>query len=228
MDPVRHQRATLCDLLESLTDEQWAAETMCGGWDAGDIAAHLLVRERETWAAGGVVFPPLAGLTASRMAKRKARGRAAMIGRLRSGPPRLAQYGIFGRVQVGEDYIHTEDVRRGGAAALEGTADLTPDDGTGDAAIDELLWQAVGRFALQAFGGVDVAGVLGMTDGVRTRAYQLGGRFPRPAADGQADATVSGTAGELLLWTTARASADVALNGDPDLVGALGGKGRRV
>jgi hypothetical protein len=150
-----------------------------------------------------------------------------LVRQLRSGPPTLATKGVIGRVQVSEDYIHAEDIRRGAAADVEG-AELLPDDGTGDAAIDDLLWQAIARFALQTFGGIAVKGVLAMTDGVRTRAYRLGGRIPVPARDGRADVTVSGTAGELLLFTTGRPAADVAVNGDPDLLAAINTAGRRV
>lgn len=35
-------------MLADLDDTQWEAETLCTGWDAGDVAAHLVVRERES------------------------------------------------------------------------------------------------------------------------------------------------------------------------------------
>ena len=35
-------RAGLLDLLESLSDAQWAAPTACTGWDVRDVVAHLL------------------------------------------------------------------------------------------------------------------------------------------------------------------------------------------
>lgn len=221
METVRLQRESLCDLLQSLNEQQWQAETLCGGWDAGDVVAHMLVREREPWASAGLMIPPLAALHASRMEVRKQAGRERLIRQLRSGPPKLATMGIVGRVQVGEDYIHTEDIRRGAAAAIEGTADLTADDGTGDAGIDELLWQAIGRFALTTLGGVRGRGVLAMTDGGRTRAYRVGGPVPLPARDGRADVTINGTAGELLLYTTGRTAADVHVHGDQTLIDAL-------
>ncbi|HUG85482.1 MAG TPA: maleylpyruvate isomerase family mycothiol-dependent enzyme [Euzebya sp.] len=226
--PVHRQRDILCDLLESLSDLQWQAETMCEGWDAGDMVAHLLVRERDIWGSAGAVVPPLSRLHGARMARRKARGRAVLIRQLRNGPPPWVTFGLFGRIQVAEDYIHTEDIRRGGATAFDGDADLTPDDGTADGATDELLWQAIGRFALKTFAGFGADGVLAMTDGGRTRAYQLGGAVPLPARDGQADVTVNGTAGELLLFTTGRRNADVTVNGEQAMMTALEASGRSV
>lgn len=227
MDAVKRQRATLCDLLDSLSEEQWQAETLCAGWDAGDIAAHMLVRERDLWTAPALAIPPLQKVLTDRMARRKAAGRHALVDQLRDGPPRLMRWGLVGRVQVGEDYIHAEDVRRGGAAALPG-ADLQPDDGTADPEIDDLLWQAVGRFAPLTLGGVGVHGVVSMTDGGRTRAYRVGGRLARPADDGKADATLTGPAGELLLYVTGRSAHRVVVHGDRTLLDALDRAGRRV
>lgn len=225
MEPVHRRRALLCDLVEDLTDEQWAAETMCQGWDTGDVVAHLLVREREPWASAGLLVPPLAWLHESRMASRKQSGREAMQQRLREGPPTLATLGIVGRIQVGEDYIHTEDIRRGGAADVPGRsrADLKPDDGTGDAATDEILWEAVGRFSLQTLGGIEADGTIALTDGQRSRAYALGGRLARRAheADPDRTVTVAGPMGELLLFTTGRHGARVEITGPDDLIEAL-------
>ena len=35
------QRADLADFLETLTDEQWATPSLCGGWTVRDVAVHL-------------------------------------------------------------------------------------------------------------------------------------------------------------------------------------------
>ena len=36
------ERARLLELLDSLSDEQWSRPTVCAGWDAKDVAAHLV------------------------------------------------------------------------------------------------------------------------------------------------------------------------------------------
>ncbi len=233
MDPVAQQRSTLCDLLESLSPAQWDAETMCAGWDAADMCAHLLVREREPWASAGLIIPPLEWLHEKRMASRRTIGRQQLVEQLRSGPPTLATKGIIGRVQVGEDYIHTEDIRRGGAvnaSAEGGSADLTPDDGASDVDIRSILWQAVSRFVIQTFGGVHTEGSIVMTDGQTTRGWTLGSRLVRRAEDPAADTTVTVTApvGELLLFTTGRSEARVVVEGPEPMVQALQASGRRV
>jgi uncharacterized protein (TIGR03083 family) len=38
----RHERALLVDLLGTLDEPEWAAATVCPGWSARDVAAHLL------------------------------------------------------------------------------------------------------------------------------------------------------------------------------------------
>jgi uncharacterized protein (TIGR03083 family) len=35
------QRASLADLLEDLSDDEWATPSLCAGWRVGDVAAHL-------------------------------------------------------------------------------------------------------------------------------------------------------------------------------------------
>jgi uncharacterized protein (TIGR03083 family) len=35
------ERASLADLLETLTDGEWAMPSLCDGWRVGDVAAHL-------------------------------------------------------------------------------------------------------------------------------------------------------------------------------------------
>ncbi|MGI9017100.1 MAG: maleylpyruvate isomerase family mycothiol-dependent enzyme [Euzebya sp.] len=232
MKPVHRQRTILCDLLDSLTDQQWSAETLCRGWDAGDIAAHMLVREHEPWASAGLLLPALNGMHTARMVKWKKEGRESLARQLREGPPWLATIGIIGDVQVGEDYIHAEDVRRGGARDhMEGSgADLTPDDGTGDDQILRSLWKAVARFSLQTFGGIKANGVIALSDGVKSKAYRVGGRLPRPAghAAPAETVTVTGPVGELLLFVTGRRVTDVHLEGNDRLAAAIEASGRRV
>lgn len=43
---VDRERASLADLLESLTAEEWETRTRCGDWRVRDVAAHLTVAAR--------------------------------------------------------------------------------------------------------------------------------------------------------------------------------------
>lgn len=219
---VRKQRDILVGVLESLSDEQWAAETLCEGWDAGDIAAHLIVREREPIAAMGILLPPLQWLHERRMAARKAKGRHHLLETLRQGPTPWMTLGPGAGVQLGEDWIHTEDVRRGGAG-------LDGDDGTADAGIAKALWQAVSRYAPLTLRRIDRDGVVSFTDGTTSRIYHVGGRVARPEPDAaHVDVTVTGPVGELVLFVTGRRAARVDIDGDAELVSEMQGADKGV
>ncbi len=218
--PLTRTRAALCDLLESLSDAQWQAESLCEGWDAGDVAAHLVARERDLVSSLGILIPPLEGLHERSMARRKDEGRAALIADLRRGPSPWMRLPIARDVQVGEDWIHTADIARGGAATAEGPS-LPISDGTEDPALAELLWGAVGRFAPMTLRGVAGQGVVDLTDGSRHRTYRVGGAVARPARGAAADVTVRGPVGELVLFATGRRGAEVEVDGDGRLAAAL-------
>lgn len=38
---IDQQRADLADMVEALTDDQWAQPSLCDGWSVRDVAAHL-------------------------------------------------------------------------------------------------------------------------------------------------------------------------------------------
>lgn len=225
--PMHRQRQRLCDLLESLTPAQFTAETLCEGWDAGHIAAHLLVREREPLPAVGIVVPPLSGMHDSRVAARREDGQARLVSDLRDGPPVWMRLPIARDIQVTEDWIHGQDVARGGAAEVEGTR-LSPDDGTADPDVAARLWKGISRYAPLTLRGVDVGGVVDLTDGQTHRTFKVGGQVARPAPGSPADATVSGPVGELILYAVGRDAAEVAFDGREDLVAALQGADRGV
>ncbi|NUP77932.1 MAG: maleylpyruvate isomerase family mycothiol-dependent enzyme [Nonomuraea sp.] len=39
------QRATVADLLEDLSDDEWAQASLCAGWTVRDVAAHLTLQQ---------------------------------------------------------------------------------------------------------------------------------------------------------------------------------------
>ena len=66
LELFREERAALLELLSSLADEEWGRPTVCPGWSAKDIAAHLLgddigrlSRGRDAFA--GATFVPSGG-----------------------------------------------------------------------------------------------------------------------------------------------------------------------
>lgn len=106
----QRERDELCDLLLEVGPD---APTLCEGWDALDLAAHLVIREREPRSAVGIVVPRFAGFTRNRQERRAAEGLPALVSTLRT-PPRVPWRvpGLRTLLNLSEWVIHHEDVRR--------------------------------------------------------------------------------------------------------------------
>src|SRR5580704_15889972 len=109
----REERLALCALLDKTGPD---APTLCEGWTTGDLAAHLVLRERRPDAAAGVIGGPLAGYTARVQQRIRARTPFPdLVRSIRSGPPRLSVMALPGmdeRSNAVEFFVHHEDVRR--------------------------------------------------------------------------------------------------------------------
>ena len=104
------ERSTICDLfLEYGAD----APTLCEGWLALDLAAHLVVRERRPDSGPGLVWPRLADYTEKvRRAERDRVPFEKLVETVRRGPPLLLRP-FDGPMNTVEFFIHVEDLRRG-------------------------------------------------------------------------------------------------------------------
>jgi len=113
MPHAQSERAFTCDALAEVGP---AASTLCEGWNAHDLAAHLWLRENEMRNALGFSVPRFEQRTKTRMTQLKAQLRySELIELLRQGPPTLSLFGIPGMDEVanGVEYlIHGMDVRR--------------------------------------------------------------------------------------------------------------------
>ncbi|HEX8869800.1 MAG TPA: maleylpyruvate isomerase family mycothiol-dependent enzyme, partial [Lentzea sp.] len=49
MEWLEAERLSVADLLEDLTDDEWRCETLCAGWTAQEMAAHLTTSTRTGW-----------------------------------------------------------------------------------------------------------------------------------------------------------------------------------
>lgn len=128
------ERDELCDLFLEVGPH---APTLCEGWTTADLAAHLVVRERDPLAMPGILFPRLAGVTERRMARQKQRPWEALVHAVRDGPPigPMAVPGIRTTVNLVEYFVHHEDVRRANGRPPRTTRrDL-----------DDALWGQLGR-----------------------------------------------------------------------------------
>ncbi|MBO0892359.1 MAG: TIGR03085 family protein, partial [Acidothermales bacterium] len=109
---ARTERSELCDVLTEVGPD---APTLCEGWRAADLAAHLVIRERRPDAVAGELIKPLAPRQ-----DRIQRGYAGLpwarlVDLVRTGPPRwspLAIPAVDGAVNTVEYFVHHEDVRR--------------------------------------------------------------------------------------------------------------------
>lgn len=198
MSYSRDERLALCALLDEIGPD---APTLCEGWTTGDLAAHLVLRERRPDAAGGVLGGPLAGYTAR--VQRGIRARIPfpdLVRIIRSGPPRLSVMALPGmdeRANAVEFFVHHEDVRR----AADGWEPRQLGDGESD-----MLWQRLrlARFMLRrAPVGVELARDDGGTGAVSGDgpAYRITAKNATPAV------TVVGTPAELTMWVMGRRTA---------------------
>ncbi|BBZ45172.1 TIGR03085 family metal-binding protein [Mycobacterium parmense] len=198
------ERLALCALLDGLGP---SVPTLIAGWTALDLAAHLVLRERDPVAGPCLVLPGPFERFAER--RRAALVRAAtfpwLVARIRSGPP----VGFFriGWVRdlanLNEFFVHHEDVRRANGLAPRA---LSP-------AMDAALWRNVRR------GGRFLSRRLGPC-GLEAQWAGTGERVTlRP---GRPVATLLGAPGELLLYLFGRqAAARVDAGGPPVAVAAV-------
>jgi uncharacterized protein (TIGR03085 family) len=200
------ERVQLCARFEELGPD---APTLCEGWTTFDLAAHLVVRERNPLSGPGIVLgdriKPAADLTERLMAREKRKGYARVVERVRNGPP-LGPFRVPGlreRINLVEYAVHHEDVRRAN--------DLLVRDGIDD--LQEALWGNLKNLARLALRGVEDVEV--------TLARPAGGASARVRKGGKA-ATMTGDPLELLLFLYGRGDhAHVDLAGDDDAVEAL-------
>jgi uncharacterized protein (TIGR03085 family) len=209
------ERRALCALLDKTGPD---APTLCEGWTTGDMAAHLVLRERRPDAAAGVAGGPLAGYTARVQQRLKDRiPFADLVRMIRSGPPRLsvmALPGVDERANAVEYFVHHEDVRRG-VPGWE-PRELSP----GEA---DMLWRRLrlARFMLRkAPVGVELARD-DIEDGTgEGPAYRFTARNATPAV------TVVGSPAELTMWVMGRrTAARVLMDGTEAAVSKLAGAG---
>jgi uncharacterized protein (TIGR03085 family) len=208
---ARDERTALCDLLTELGPDQ---PTLCIGWQTGDLAAHLVLREHRPDAGAGVMGGPLAGYT--RRVQDRLRARTPfprLVELIRTGPPRLSMFALPGmdeRANLVEYLVHHEDIRRA-------QPDWQPRQIGSDVA-DE-LWQRL-RLARLLFHRAPVGVEL-----VRADAAAAGDGASRVRITARARTpmvTVAGPPDELTLWTMGRSEAAlVRMDGSDADIAAL-------
>jgi uncharacterized protein (TIGR03085 family) len=193
---ARQERQTVCDVLLAVGPD---APTLCEGWDAADLAAHLVVRERRPDSGPGLVWPPLAGYTDK--VRRSVKDRTpwdSLVETVRQGPPLLLRP-FDGAMNTVEYFIHAEDVRR--AQPDWAARPLSPE-------LADALWARVGSRGLAK--KVPATIVISSSG----RPDKVAGSGPR--------LVLTGDPGELTLFGAGRqAAAKVEISGDSALADQL-------
>lgn len=211
-DLILSERQFFVDLLGGLENAEWQAGTLCAGWTVEDLAAHLVVRERDILSAPGIVVPKLGFLHDRAIAKAKSKGHTFLLEKLATVPLPMRYFGA----NVNEFFVHNEDALRGGL----GRRRPAP---TGELA--EALWQNAGRISRLNLVRVRADGVVAFVNSATGEAFarRVGSWLVRDALPEDADVTLRGQPGELLLYLFGRrGAADVTVDvRDASLLAAL-------
>ena len=200
--PATRERQQFADDLVAAGPD---APTLCEGWTARDLAAHVVIRERRLDAAAGILVGALSNHTEKVQTKTAAGDWDELVDQVRNGPPKWSPTRIDKvdrAVNTIEFFVHTEDVRRAAPewAPRDLAADLEDD-------LASALRRAAKMLTKSAPCGVTLAPE---------------GREPIVAHAGEPMVTVSGPIGELVLFVYGRQDhARVEFVGPDDAVAQL-------
>jgi uncharacterized protein (TIGR03085 family) len=198
------ERQKLCDVFDELGP---SVATLLSGWTAHDLAAHIVLRERDLLAGPCLVLPgPFLRFAERRRARLAERHDFLwLVARIRSGPPlgffRIGWVRSF--PNLNEFFVHHEDLRRANGM---GPRTLTPE-------LEAALWRNVRRGSRYLGRRLRDAGLeiewAGTSERLRVRP-------------GEPTARLSGRPGELLLYVFGRqGAAHVEVTGPAEAVAAV-------
>jgi len=199
------QRSALCDALDAVVP---TAPTLCEGWTAHHLAAHVWLRENEAWTVAPAVALRQSGRIERRLEHvRRHHSYADLVGAIRRGPAGLSPFRLPGAESLAntiEFFVHCEDVRRGSGVITPRPLDL---------ALENLAWKrsaVMGRLFLR---GCPVAVWL---------QRDTPGSEPVRIGRGPDIVTLAGRPSEILLYLYGRRSAaDVDVIGEPAAVSVV-------
>lgn len=193
---VSQQRIALAELLLEVGPD---APTLCEGWTARDLVAHLVIREGRPDAAIGILGGPLAKWTTKVQDEASLRPYEELVATFRSGPPKWSPFAISkvdAAANIVEFAVHAEDVRR---AQPNWVAAPT------DSELNEVLWSRVSKMGKLLMRGVPLGVELQRTD-IEAK--------PFAAKTGSPIVTLTGTPLDLVLRVYGRTAVDVKISGD--------------
>lgn len=197
------QRAALVAALREAGPD---APTLCEGWTARDLAAHIVARERRVEAVG-IVFKALAPRLERVRGEFAALPWDELVGLVVAGPSRKSLFALPGVDEVAnlvEFFVHCEDVRR----ARDGWEPRRLDP-----AVQDALWRKVSGLGK----------VMGRRSPVGLVVRRPDGQVA-VMRKGAPVATVTGEPGELVLFLSGRQGhAVVEVEGSESVVAAVRG-----
>jgi uncharacterized protein (TIGR03085 family) len=208
MSLASRERAELSDEFDRAGPDR---PTLCEGWTARDLLAHLLVRERVPWAAPGIVVPALAPVAERAMRSYDTTLWHERVGLLRSGPPvwsPMRPARVDAAANGAEFVVHHEDLRRG-----EPGWEPRPPEPARDAAV----WAQVQRAARMMYRRSPVGVVLRLPSGEQVQAKS-----------GSGVVTLTGEPIELLLHAFGRNEVRLERDGAAPDVAALAASSRGI
>ncbi|MBB2987801.1 TIGR03085 family metal-binding protein [Terracoccus luteus] len=194
---AQSERRLLADELERLGPD---APTINEGWQAKELAAHLVLRETRPDLIAGAFVPLLSGRLDRAMAQTASGDWRTLVQKVRSGPPSwnpMSFAAVDEKANLTEFFVHLEDLRRA-------QPDWQPRDLPGDK--EEALWgqlKAAGRLVLRKA----PTGVVLVADGL--------GRHAAKGPGERGTVVLRGEVGELVMAVFGRERvADVVVEGD--------------
>ncbi|HSK33452.1 MAG TPA: TIGR03085 family metal-binding protein [Propionicimonas sp.] len=201
----KSQRDALCDALDAVHP---SAPTLCEGWTAHHLAAHVWLRESDSWAVARARLTRRRDRVEFLMAEvMTQRPYPDLVAAIRRGPEGLSPFrlpGVEAAANTLEFLVHCEDVRRGSGNNTPRPTDL---------ALEELCWKRVPLLARMVLRGCPVAVWL---------ERDLPPGEPVRIGHGPDIVTLSGPPSELVLYLFGRRSAAcVEVIGEPAAVSVL-------
>lgn len=102
-------------LVEALQGVSADAPTLCEGWQARDLAVHIVLRDSRPYLLAGERLPLVSGHARSTAEQLKQSDYKSLVARVAAGPPQWtpARFPLVDNlINTAEFYIHTEDVLR--------------------------------------------------------------------------------------------------------------------
>ena len=113
---IHKERVAIADTLTTLSAEQWAKPSLCGGWSVRETAAHIVLGAEQTtphflgrMAANGFRFNTMMDRDARRTG---VLGPDELIGRLRARVTTTNKPPAPAMTMLGEVVVHSDDIRR--------------------------------------------------------------------------------------------------------------------